>query len=135
MDLSRWLQAKRCAVDAADEPLLLELAQDLLLEVAVDPDAPRAHECASACELAVATYHALAGDWTVGAALAQVAKQDAATRSRTQTATAVSRADAKAAWSKVVADVVVRTRAIRNLGEQTRARRGKSNVIPMRRAG
>lgn len=135
MDLTRWLQAKRCAVDAADEPLLLELARDLLLEVAVDPENPRAHECAAAAELAIASYHALAGDWTVGAALARVKGKDPETVMVARTTTARARLDSKAAWSAVISDVVVRTRALRHLGEHSKARRGKSNVVPFRRTG
>lgn len=134
VDIDRWLRADRVA-SPADAALLRELALELLTDIAADAEAPRTWEITAACELATATFHALAGDWSVGEALKLVAKQDAATRTRTTQAVAVSRADAKAAWGRVVQDVVVRTRALRHMADGTKAKRKGGDVVQFRKVG
>lgn len=134
MNLDRWLKPSQVAVAPGDVELLRELATDMLAVVAADPASPAAWECAKACELAIATYAALAGDWSIHDTLAAVKREDGVTKGRAHTALAVSRGESKAAWSRVVVDVVTATRALRNLGEQTAERRvRRDNVLTMRR--
>jgi hypothetical protein len=132
MDLARWLRAEKVAESSADRELLLALAEDMLLTVADDPTAPRAHECAAACELAIAAYHSLAGDWTLAEAVKAVKDQDATTKMTARSSLATARAESKTAWGRTVAEVCIRVRAVRNLTSGTAKR---SNVVPYRRAG
>jgi hypothetical protein len=129
MDLRAWLKPEKVAACPADEPLLEQLALEFLEVTASDPSSPRGYELAAACELAVAQYLALAGDWSVAETLKMVRNQDAMTKTRHQTAVAEARSAAKSALGRTVTDVVVRYRAIRNLDAGTAAKRA-GKVVP-----
>lgn len=132
-DIKAWLRAARVADTPADVGMLEALAVDMLPLVAEDVDNPRAFEMAAACELAIACYHSLAGDWTLADAIKQVKDQDAGTKFNQRAALADIRAAAKTSWGQAVAEVVVRVRAIRNLSAGVKKQRG-GQVLPLRRA-
>lgn len=135
MDLSAWLRADKIALQPGDGILLEQLAADLLVVVAADHENPRSYEVAAACELAIAQYFALAGDWTIAEAVKSAKKQDAVTKTAVHGQVAEARVVAKAAFGRIVADVVVRTRAIRNLADGKVIRAGKVVPFPGKRTG
>lgn len=131
-DIKAWLRASKVVDNPADVGMLEALAVDLLPLVAEDVDAPRAYELAAACELAIASYHSLAGDWTLADAVKAVKDQDAGTKFNARASLADIRAASKTSWGRAVAEVVVRVRAIRNLSSGVKKR---GQVLPLRKVG
>lgn len=118
-DIDRWLRPKRVAREPGDVDLLRALALDVLEVVALDPTAPSAVERARAAEVAIATYQAVSGDWTLAQTTALA--PDAGKR----------REHDKAAWNKVITQSYEQVRYYHEASEETKRNRRAGRVIEL----